>query len=109
VGSFGSGVFAGRSAVADIDFPNDLLLELDERRFLVEETGQAVAAQVAPIVMIMSNDEKDLPDAFYNLPSGGSDVLFLFQQDNKAIRLTGIPGIFKIRIAIASRSELCNI
>ncbi len=49
---------------ADIDFPNDLLLELDERRFTVEETDQEIRAQVAPIVFITSNDEKDLPDAF---------------------------------------------
>lgn len=49
---------------ADIDFPNDLLLELDERRFIVEETGQEVEAKAAPIVFITSNDEKDLPDAF---------------------------------------------
>lgn len=49
---------------ADIDFPNDLLLELDERRFIVEETSQEVRAKAAPIVLITSNDEKDLPDAF---------------------------------------------
>lgn len=49
---------------ADIDFPNDLLLELDERRFFVEETGQEVRAKQAPIVIVTSNDEKDLPDAF---------------------------------------------
>ncbi|NET36755.1 MAG: MoxR family ATPase [Cyanothece sp. SIO1E1] len=49
---------------ADIDFPNDLLLELDERRFVVEETGREIRAKVAPIVFITSNDEKDLPDAF---------------------------------------------
>jgi MoxR-like ATPase len=49
---------------ADIDFPNDLLLELDEGRFMVEETGQQITAKVAPIVFITSNDEKDLPDAF---------------------------------------------
>jgi MoxR-like ATPase len=49
---------------ADIDFPNDLLLELDERKFTVEETGHVIAAKVAPIVVITSNDEKDLPDAF---------------------------------------------
>ncbi|KAM3113485.1 AAA family ATPase [Phormidesmis sp. 146-33] len=49
---------------ADIDFPNDLLLELDERRFIVEETGQEIKAKVSPIVLITSNDEKDLPDAF---------------------------------------------
>ncbi|MGF1523397.1 MAG: AAA family ATPase [Leptolyngbyaceae cyanobacterium] len=49
---------------ADIDFPNDLLLELDERRFKVEETGDEIQAKNAPIVFITSNDEKDLPDAF---------------------------------------------
>jgi MoxR-like ATPase len=49
---------------ADIDFPNDLLLELDEQRFIVEETGQEVQARRPPIVFITSNDEKDLPDAF---------------------------------------------
>ncbi|MEH2009249.1 AAA family ATPase [Nostoc sp.] len=49
---------------ADIDFPNDLLLELDQKRFIVEETGQEIEAKVAPIVLITSNDEKDLPDAF---------------------------------------------
>jgi MoxR-like ATPase len=49
---------------ADIDFPNDLLLELDQKRFVVEETGQVVEAKYPPIVFITSNDEKDLPDAF---------------------------------------------
>ena len=49
---------------ADIDFPNDLLLELDESRFLVEETGEIVPAKAKPIVFITSNDEKALPDAF---------------------------------------------
>jgi len=49
---------------ADIDFPNDLLLELDEQRFVVEEIGREIRAQAAPIVFITSNDEKDLPDAF---------------------------------------------
>lgn len=51
---------------ADIDFPNDLLLELDERRFVVDETGEEIKADEdkAPIVFITSNDEKDLPDAF---------------------------------------------
>ena len=49
---------------ADIDFPNDLLLELDERRFVVEETGQTIRAKATPIVFVTSNDEKELPDAF---------------------------------------------
>ncbi|NEO23610.1 MULTISPECIES: MoxR family ATPase [unclassified Moorena] len=49
---------------ADIDFPNDLLLELDERRFIIEETGDEIRAKHPPIVLITSNDEKDLPNAF---------------------------------------------
>lgn len=50
---------------ADIDFPNDLLLELDELRFTVPETKEEISAQDnPPIIFITSNDEKDLPDAF---------------------------------------------
>ena len=51
---------------ADLDFPNDLLMELDRQWFRVEETGEIVRShsEAAPIVFITSNDEKDLPDAF---------------------------------------------
>ncbi|MEI8131901.1 MAG: MoxR family ATPase [Leptolinea sp.] len=54
---------------ADIDFPNDLLLELDEQRFYVDEVlengkPKEIKAVHPPIVIITSNDEKDLPDAF---------------------------------------------
>jgi MoxR-like ATPase len=49
---------------ADIEFPNDLLLELDAMRFRVDETGQEYAAKERPIVIITSNNEKELPDAF---------------------------------------------
>jgi MoxR-like ATPase len=49
---------------ADIDFPNDLLLELDERRFFIPETGEVLAAQHAPVIFITSNDERELPQAF---------------------------------------------
>jgi MoxR-like ATPase len=49
---------------ADIEFPNDLLLELDEMRFTVLETGDQVVAAQRPIVIITSNNEKELPDAF---------------------------------------------
>jgi MoxR-like ATPase len=49
---------------ADIEFPNDLLLELDRMEFHVYETGQAVRARQRPIVVITSNNEKELPDAF---------------------------------------------
>ena len=49
---------------ADIDFPNDLLLEMDEQRFVIEETGEVIQAKHPPLFIITSNDEKDLPDAF---------------------------------------------
>ena len=49
---------------ADIEFPNDLLLELDRMQFFVYETQETVVAQNRPIVMITSNNEKELPDAF---------------------------------------------
>ena len=49
---------------ADIEFPNDLLQELDRMEFFVYETGEIVNAKQRPIVVITSNNEKDLPDAF---------------------------------------------
>ncbi|MDP6353197.1 MAG: MoxR family ATPase [Alphaproteobacteria bacterium] len=49
---------------ADIEFPNDLLLELDRMEFHVYETKQQIVAKNRPIVIITSNNEKDLPDAF---------------------------------------------
>ncbi len=49
---------------ADIDFPNDLLRELEERKFDVPEIGDTVEAKQPPIVLITSNKEKELPDAF---------------------------------------------
>ncbi|WP_242531067.1 AAA family ATPase [Roseococcus thiosulfatophilus] len=49
---------------ADIEFPNDLLLELDRMQFHVYETKQTVVARHRPIVIITSNNEKELPDAF---------------------------------------------
>jgi MoxR-like ATPase len=49
---------------ADIEFPNDLLLELDRMEFHVYETKQTIRATNRPIVVITSNNEKDLPDAF---------------------------------------------
>ena len=49
---------------ADIEFPNDLLQELDKMEFYVYETGQLVRANKRPIIVITSNNEKELPDAF---------------------------------------------
>ncbi len=49
---------------ADIEFPNDLLQELDRMEFFVYETGETIHAHARPIVVITSNNEKELPDAF---------------------------------------------
>lgn len=49
---------------ADIEFPNDLLLELDRMEFHVYETGETIKAKQRPIILITSNNEKELPDAF---------------------------------------------
>ncbi len=49
---------------ADIEFPNDLLLEIDRMEFHVYETGETIRAAKRPIVVITSNNEKELPDAF---------------------------------------------
>ena len=49
---------------ADLEFPNDLLVELDAMRFRIDETGREVIAKERPIIIITSNNEKELPDAF---------------------------------------------
>ena len=49
---------------ADLEFPNDLLHEIDVMRFRIDETGREIAAAERPIVVITSNNEKELPDAF---------------------------------------------
>src|SRR5215216_6073635 len=49
---------------ADIEFPNDLLQELDRMEFYVYETDETIKAKVRPVVIITSNNEKELPDAF---------------------------------------------
>ena len=49
---------------ADIEFPNDLLQELDRMEFYVYETNETIKAKIRPVVIITSNNEKELPDAF---------------------------------------------
>ena len=49
---------------ADLEFPNDLLWELDRMEFYIPETGETVRTKKRPIVIITSNAEKELPDAF---------------------------------------------
>ncbi|MFT3773985.1 MAG: MoxR family ATPase [Minicystis sp.] len=72
LGPLGTAIKAPRRAVllideidkADLEFPNDLLHELDRMRFRVIETGEEVVAAERPVVIITSNNEKELPDAF---------------------------------------------
>ena len=49
---------------ADIEFPNDLLQELDRMEFYCYETGETIKAKKRPLIIITSNNEKELPDAF---------------------------------------------
>jgi MoxR-like ATPase len=49
---------------ADLEFPNDLLLELDQMEFVIVETGKKIKAKYRPLTIITSNNEKELPDAF---------------------------------------------
>ncbi len=71
LGPLGRALQAGRAALlideidkADLEFPNDLLHELDKMRFTISETGDEVVAPSRPVVIITSNAEKELPDAF---------------------------------------------
>lgn len=81
---------------ADIDFPNDLLLELDERRFTIpdSETGEVIEARYPPLIFITSNDERELPEAFLRR------CLFMyirFPSDDQVTRIIDahIPGLVK--------------
>jgi MoxR-like ATPase len=88
---------------ADIEFPNDLLLELDRMEFHVYETGETVKAAKRPVVVITSNNEKELPDAFLRR------CFFHYIKFPDAETLTQIvevhyPGIKKQLVAEALRS-----
>jgi MoxR-like ATPase len=88
---------------ADIEFPNDLLLELDRMEFHVYETGETVKAAKRPVVVITSNNEKELPDAFLRR------CFFHYIRFPDAETLTRIvevhyPGIKKSLVAEALRS-----
>jgi MoxR-like ATPase len=71
-GPLGRALLAPRQAVllideidkADLEFPNDLLHELDRMRFTIAETGDEVVARERPVIVITSNNERELPDAF---------------------------------------------
>ena len=85
---------------ADIEFPNDLLQELDRMSFDVYETGERVAAAERPIVVITSNNEKELPDAFLRR-CFFHYIKFPDRETMQAIIDVHFPGIQKILVARA--------
>jgi MoxR-like ATPase len=85
---------------ADIEFPNDLLQELDRMSFDVYETGERIAAKERPIVVITSNNEKELPDAFLRR-CFFHYIKFPDRETMKAIIDVHFPGIQKTLVAKA--------
>ncbi|WP_340264155.1 AAA family ATPase [Sphingobium mellinum] len=85
---------------ADIEFPNDLLQELDRMAFHVYETGETVAAQERPVVVITSNNEKELPDAFLRR-CFFHYIKFPDRETMQAIIDVHFPGIRKILVSRA--------
>jgi MoxR-like ATPase len=85
---------------ADIEFPNDLLQELDRMSFDVYETGERVAAKDRPIVVITSNNEKELPDAFLRR-CFFHYIKFPDQQTMAEIIEVHFPGIQKVLVTKA--------
>jgi MoxR-like ATPase len=85
---------------ADIEFPNDLLQELDRMEFHVYETGETVKARERPIVVITSNNEKELPDAFLRR-CFFHYIRFPDRETMQAIVDVHFPGIQKILVARA--------
>ncbi|WP_294137228.1 MoxR family ATPase [Sphingobium sp.] len=85
---------------ADIEFPNDLLQELDRMAFHVYETGETIAAKDRPIVIITSNNEKELPDAFLRR-CFFHYIKFPDRETMQAIVDVHFPGIQKILVSKA--------
>ncbi|AOF97790.1 MoxR family ATPase [Sphingobium sp. SA2] len=85
---------------ADIEFPNDLLQELDRMAFHVYETGETIAAADRPVVIITSNNEKELPDAFLRR-CFFHYIKFPDRQTMQAIVDVHFPGIQKILVSKA--------
>ncbi|MGE4430196.1 MAG: AAA family ATPase [Sphingobium sp.] len=85
---------------ADIEFPNDLLQELDRMEFHVYETGETVKAQDRPVVVITSNNEKELPDAFLRR-CFFHYIRFPDRETMQAIVDVHFPGIQKILLSRA--------
>jgi len=85
---------------ADIEFPNDLLQELDRMSFDVYETGETIAARERPVVVITSNNEKELPDAFLRR-CFFHYISFPDRETMQAIIDVHFPGIQKILVSRA--------
>jgi len=85
---------------ADIEFPNDLLRELDRMEFYVYETHQTVSARHRPLVIITSNNEKELPDAFLRR-CFFHYIRFPDRETMEAIVAVHFPGIEKRLVARA--------
>jgi MoxR-like ATPase len=85
---------------ADIEFPNDLLQELDRMSFDVYETGERIEAKERPIVVITSNNEKDLPDAFLRR-CFFHYIKFPDRETMQSIIDVHFPGIQKVLVAKA--------
>ncbi len=85
---------------ADIEFPNDLLQELDGMEFHVYETGETVAARHRPVVIITSNNEKELPDAFLRR-CFFHYIRFPDMETLRAIVAVHFPGIKETLLAVA--------
>src|SRR5271165_2394502 len=88
---------------ADIEFPNDLLQELDRMEFFVYETGETIRAKLRPIVIITSNNEKELPDAFLRR-CFFHYIRFPDPDTMRAIVESHFPGIKPILVEEAMRS-----
>ena len=88
---------------ADIEFPNDLLQELDRMEFFVQETGETIRAERRPIVIITSNNEKELPDAFLRR-CFFHYIRFPDEETMKAIVEVHFPGIKERLVAEALRT-----
>ncbi len=93
---------------ADVEFPNDLLNELDRMRFFVDETGEEVIAKHRPVILITSNAEKELPDAFlrrcifhfidFPVPSLMEDIVKVHHPDTeKALVDQAIQAFYELR------------
>ena len=85
---------------ADIEFPNDLLQELDRMSFDVYETGETIAAAERPIVVVTSNNEKELPDAFLRR-CFFHYIRFPDRETMEAIVAVHFPGIQKLLVTRA--------